>query len=370
MGMIGITYGLLTLAFIFWFVYLLQDVIKRRSCYRSALKEIDESNDDKYQLEVAYNANTEYVKSKFLFFINIVEWIAGMFAAATSVYLSVRSILVCNQKFPLSQPEIDSTVISNLTVNASTLRDCTVVSSYSDSILAQTYSILLILSYNSLLLVITLVSCLCNYLTARYARKSWIKHNKIPYIITLTVAFIILTQILSLFCFLTLIVRWVHLLVLVLVLAFGIHQSRKLRMVINWTLVDLEISQNDRKLLNKFKRMNKRLSIFFAIFWLGCVCLLLLICSINMRITLELTLQLIYQTDYSLCNLHNVMIPTYILAPLRCFQIISSMVGFLLVYLPYLLIGFGRMSVMTWLCIKGRTGYQTHFHVHLKAPLL
>ena len=359
-GTIGVTYGLFTLAFIFWFAYLLQDVIKRRNYYKSALKEIN----DRCQQEIAYNANTEYVKSKFLFSINIVEWIAAIFASAASVYLSVKSTLVCNQ----NHSENHSMILNNLTVNSNT--DCIMVSSHRDTMLSQTYSILLLLSYNLLLLGLTLVYCLCNYLTARYARKSWIKHNKIPYIITLTVVFIILTQISSLFCFLTLIVRWIHLLALILVLAFGIHQSRKLRMVINWTIVDLEISQNNLNQLNKFKRMNKRLSLFFTVLWIGCICLFILVFIINMRLTIELILQLIYQTDYSLCNLHNVLIPKYILIPLRVFEIIFSTLGFVLFCLPYVLCGFARMSVMMWFCIRGKTGYQTHFHISLKSPLL
>ena len=367
-GTVGISYTLFTLAFVFWFAYLLQDVIKRRSCCRSALKEINESSDGDQQ-EIGYSANTEYVKSKFLFSINIIEWIAATFAAATTtLYLS--SFFFCNQQFPSNDSEIDSTILSNLTVKNASTQDCIMVSSHIDTMLSRTSFMLLPSSYNLLLLGLVIVSCLCNYLTARYARKSWIKHDKIPYIITLTVVFITITQISSLFCYLTLIVRWVHFLVLVLVLVFGMHQSRKLRMVINWTVVDLEISRTNLKQLSKFKRMNKRLSIFFAILWIGSISIFLFIFLINMRYTIELTFQLIKQTDFSLCSLHNVKIPNYIFIPLIVFEIIFCVVGFVLFCLPYVICGFSTMSVMMWFCIRGKTGYRTHFHISLKTPLL
>ena len=85
----GIKYVAETIAFIFWFIYLLHDVFKRRARYRSLLKRIQQSNDQYYE-EEKYTANTNYVKSIFLFWINIIEWVSSTWIMIEFTYICVE----------------------------------------------------------------------------------------------------------------------------------------------------------------------------------------------------------------------------------------------------------------------------------------
>ena len=351
--LIAIVFFMSTVAFIFWFIFLLQELLFRKAIYKSALKRCNEFNGID-QRGTAYVANTDFVKSIFLFLINIFEWIAGMYVFVDYMYNIGIGLVV---HFRGSDP-IENHVNSYI---GKFLWGPETLSSY-------IYSNIMFTGYNFLLLTLTSIACLCNYLTARYARKSWIKHNKIPYIITLTVAFIILTQILSLFCFLTLIVRWVHLLVLVLVLAFGIHQSRKLRKVINWTLVDLEISQNDRKQLNILKKMIVDFRLYITIYWIGCICIFISILGANINLTSRIVLQNNFAKhhNYNLCdNENDHHLPSYIKVCFLIVENVACQLGYVLVYVPYTLYGCYTMSVLIWRRVTGRAEYCTRYSVYL-----
>ena len=340
-----------TVAFIFWFIYLLQELLSRKAIYKSALKRCNENNSLE-QRETVYKANTDYVKTIFLFWINFFEWIAGLYVFVDYMYSIGKAYVV----YYLENSPIENQVNSGKFVWGT------------ETLNSYIYTNIMFTWYNFLLLTLTSTACLCNYLTARYARKSWIKHNKIPYIITLTVAFIILTQISSLFCFLRVIVRWIHLLVLILVLAFGIHQSRKLRMVIKWTLVDLEISQNNLKQLNKLKKMILNFRIYITAYWIGCICIFFSVLGANINLTTQIVLQniLAKQHNYSLCtNESDSHLPRYIEICLLVVENIACLLGYFLVYVPYSVFGYYTMSVLIWRRVTGRAEYYTRYSVYL-----
>ena len=347
-----------TVAFIFWFIFLLKELLLRKAIYKSALKRCNEYNGTE-QRETVYKANTDYNKSIFLFLINIFEWIAGMYVFVDYMYFIGISLVI---HFRGADP-IENQVNSNI---GKYLWGTEILGSY-------IFSNIMFTGYNFLLLTLMSTACLCNYLTARYARKSWIKHDKIPYIITLTVVFIIITQISSLFCYLTLIVRWVHMLVLVLVLVFGMHQSRKLRMVINWTVVDLAVGQNNLKQLNKLKRMIVSFRIYITIYWIGCICLFISILGANVNLTSQIVLQNIFSPNhhhYNPCtnenNAHNDHKLKYITFIETCFSVVENiacLLGYVLVHVPYTVYGYYTMSVLIWRRVTGRSEYCTRYSV-------
>ena len=342
-----------TVAFIFWFIYLLQELLSRKAIYKSALKRCNENNSLE-QRETVYKANTDYVKTIFLFSINIFEWIEGLyFFVDYMYYIGIAYVVHLLENSPIEN-QVNS-YVGKFLWSTETLN-------------TYIFKNIMFTGYNFLLLTLTSTACLCNYLTARYARKSWIKHNKIPYIITLTVVFIILTQISSLFCFIRVIVRWIHLLVLILVLAFGIHQSRKLRMVINWTIVDLEISKNNLKQLKKLKSMIFNFRIYITVYWIGCISIFVSILGANIYLTSHIVLQNIFekQHNYNLCiDKSEYQLPSYIETFLLVVENIACLLGYFVVYVPYTVFGYYSMSVLIWRRVTGRAEYCTRYRVYI-----
>ena len=348
----GTAHLLVTFVYFFWFVYLLQDVINKRTYFKVALGRM-QTPDDSYQQHVVYNAETKYIRTLYLFSLNIVEWLALTFFTAAFVYLYLRIGQSCSS---ISNPgnHCSSHSLQTALLNSSI------------------YSNLIIFGYNLLLLSMTLIASLCNYLTARYAKKSWIKSDRIPYFTTLVLVIMLVAQILTLFCFLTLIVRYVHLVILAIALGVAIQQSRRLRMVIQWVIVDLEISKTDWYSLKKFKEMNKRLKILFTILWLGVGFIFSSMFFGNIQIGTELILQLIFETNkfHSLCTLHNTYLPSYITTVFDLLVNLCCLTGITLVYTPYICSGMFTVSVLFWRRVSGKTGFETHYPNHLTAALI
>ena len=310
----GIKYVAETIAFIFWFIYLLHNVFKRRTYYKSLLKRIQQSN-DQYHEQRMYMANTDYVKSIFLFWINIIEWTSSTWVMIEFTYICVEedAFYFCRTFQNTSKPA------NNIIPEAVNFKD----------------------NFLSLWATGYLKSYIFSHLSSRYARKSWITSNKIPYIIILTVIFVIITEISSLFCFLNFFVRCVHFIVLVIVLIFGIKQSRKLRMVINWVVVDLEVSRNSPNLLHTFKQMNRRLRNLLAIFWFGCICIFTSIFTADIRLGVHLVLQIIYEKNHDyFCPNTKSYIPSYIQTIFTVVEDISCVLGSILISAPYILTAF------------------------------
>ena len=89
-----------------------------------------------------------------------------------------------------------------------------------------------------------MVASLCKYLAARFTQISWITSNKIPYIIAVFLICTVSCQILTLFCSIALIGMISNLMLTTVSCVFVIRQYRKLLMVLNWGIVDLQISGN------------------------------------------------------------------------------------------------------------------------------
>ena len=72
-------YSLYTLVFIFWSIYLIDAVKRKRIYYKRTLRCLQ--RDNLHQQALAYNAKTELVKYSFLFCINLVEWFSCVFSS-------------------------------------------------------------------------------------------------------------------------------------------------------------------------------------------------------------------------------------------------------------------------------------------------
>ena len=355
----------LTVAFCFWFVYLLQDVINKRACYKAALLRMQEPNDT-YQQQVVYNTETCYVLSLYLFIINIAEWVTVTSFVATFVYINVKYGLKCASQMSISNSFNHSTE-TNLTFS-----DCLTLSLKNSLLNSETHAFLINSGYNLILLSLTLIASLCNYLTARYARMSWIKSNRIPYFIVLVLVIMLVAQISTLFCFLILIVRLIHFVITAIAFAVGIHQYRRLRMVIQWIVVDLEISQTDHNSLIKFKRMNKQFKITFTVLWLGIVFTLISIFVNNFLIGTQLVLQLIFEPNkyHALCTLHSNYLPKYVFNVSILIINLFSSLGAIFAFSLYTIYGYVAMFVLLRRRIRGETGFRTHYHIKSRTPLV
>ena len=344
---------MLSFVYCFWFVYLLRDIINKRSYYRAALIQM-QGTEDSYQQHVVYNAETKYTQTLFIFFLNTVEWVALTFVVVAYVYLSLRQGLGCSSRHNSG--------------------NCFTLALETDLLNSSIYSSLIIFAYNLLLLSLTLVASLCNYLTARYAKKSWIKSDKIPFYIILVLVIMLLAQLTTLFCFLTLIVRFVHLVITSAALVVAIQQARRLRMVVEWMIVDLKISQTDQISLQRLRLMNKRLKILFTVLFSGMGFLLISMFIADIQVGTQLVLQSIFEASkyHSICTLHNNYLPDYASAVFSLFGNLFSFAGIALVYTPYICSGLFTMSVLSWRRFRGRTGFKTHYPNtnSLKTPLI
>lgn len=351
-------YLVYTVAFIFWFSYLLRDLIYRRACYKSALRRLHDCS-DQYQQEVVYMVNTIYVKSKFLFSLNIIGWLSETSNVAAYIYEFIEDTLNCVDVF--DQPTNASFSGHLLLTNNNS--DCLMGLPRADAL---TFSNLLLLGNNLKIMGLMLIACMGRYLTARYARKSWIKHNEIPYIITLTVVYIFITQISSVFhYYVFLLVRWIQWVAFISVVAFVIWQGRKLLIVIKWMIVDLEISQNYKGLLTKFKLIHKRVKKVIALVSIASICFSILILITNIGLVIGILLSR-YGTTLNKTTHYASLIN-------RSFDIISVIlyvVPFIIVFGPFLGNGLVAISVLTCRCVRGKTGYRTHFANPLRTKLL
>ena len=290
--------------------------------------------------------------------------------------MAVRNVQCCRifYKFVKDTPNCRDYVFEQAANTSNSLNfpltnshsDCLMGLSHKDGLI---FSNLLILGNNLKLMTLLLIACVCRYLTARYARKTWIQHNKIPYIITLTVAYIFITQLSSLLhCYtLLLLVRWIQWAVFVSVIAFVIYQSRKLLMVINWTIVDLEISQNNQGLLVKFKQMYKRVKKISTLVWIASICYSFSILLTNIGLVIAMGLLI---SRYGTTHDNSPYIASVITTGFDISSTVLYVVSFIILMGPFLGNGLVAISVLTCRCIRGKTGYKTHFPNPLRTKLI
>ena len=342
-----IVYLIYSVVFIFWSIYLI-DAVKRKIIYYKRTLKCLQREEDLHQQTLAYNAKTELVKYSFLFAINFIEWVA-------CTYKSIYHVVYIVSGFNSNA----STDLEYLTYKSGTIIEHFRLNFPSIDILC-------------VILSITLIGSLCMYLSARYARKSWIKSNSIPYWICFFFLSSILTQFLISICYTSVIGVWCESLLLTLSIIFAWKQYRKLNMVMNWMIVDLQIEGRKRLLLKQI-RTKRIFNRTFTVIWIA------------------LFFVLAYQIIHSISQTTLVLLPTkydsFLFLPLSCvisqistnvnnnriinfIEISLGIIGAFIFFIPYTCCGYVTMYVTLWRLCKGTTGYRTHFHNQLYAPLI
>ena len=347
---------LLTVVSCFWSVYLLDAIKRKWKVYKSALKWIQPEDNDSVQQVLAYDSRTEFVKFVFLFFMNLVEWLAFLFGVIGFILRNAKQFRPHKFTFhsnvsPLNVSSNNSEIYSNIPFEQN----------------------LRYIPNMFVVLTLILIASLCMYLSERFAKKSWIKSKYVP-LMVFFLCWEIGIQILAFFCAIEIIALWCDKLFLIITFIIAIKQYWKLSNIINWSIVDLKNSRNYPLLKRQInsKRMFNRM---FEFIWTG---ILLLIISELLGIILQ-TLTIVLREDNTfsfhylfLCeesHLDNLKI-NQIFSIIHYSSLVIGLIGVSFFFIPYTVYGLSTMCVMLWRLIRGKTGYRTHFHNDLHAPLI
>ena len=217
-----------------------------------------------------------------------------------------------------------------------------------------------------------MLGSLCMYLSARFAQKSWMKSNNIPYWICFFLLSSFASQILVAICYTHIVGGWCDIILATLSLIFAWKQYRKLNMVIQWSIVDLRMSE-DILLLEKQVWRKRRFNRILTSIWIGISCLLVanFIGIISQTTELVLRMHNHSLTDNLICkngfhSHHDSRVFSFI------FFMVGSqtIIGCLFLLIPYTVYGLCTMCVLLWRLFKGKTGYRTHFHIEFITPLI
>ena len=350
-----------TISFCFWFIYLIEAIRRKWNIYRRALGCLQQGDCDLQQQILTYSSKTEFVKNVFLFFMNLVEWTGILLVCIIIVppYIEyIQNPTHKNQSMIILGRSIYDYFPSN---NNGTL----FLQSFSSPNL---YNISFVLS-------IILIASLCMYLAARYAQKSWIKSDKIPFMIGIFLVGEILTQIGSSFCYTHVIAMWCDKFLLTASLIIAFQQYRKLIMIINWLIVDLKVC-NNTTLLRRQVRMKRNFTRILRLILTGSA---LGIMSEYLE-SILLTLFIIFRENdhssfykyLSLCGVSHFSNPDvgYIFIILYWTKITLIIIASSLILIPYIGYSLLAMCTILWRLCMGKTGYKTHYRNPLFAPLI
>ena len=330
---------LLTIVTFFWCIYLI-DAIKRKSaCYKSNLR-CQQGQVDSRNPSLAYIAKTELVKYQFLFCINIVEWLGYTFA---TIFACINGVKYYHQHKYTNHTNTTDVVLPLLHLP--------------------------LFGNVCLELSLTLVGCLCMYLAERQAQKSWIKSNSIPYWICFFLLYSIVTQVLVTVRYTTIIGIWLDNLLMMLLLVFAWKQYRKLNMVIQWSIVDLQVRGSKHSLAKQI-RSKRNFNRLFIFIWIGVICILISEILGGLLVTINMIAHKEYGDILSISHNSDFSDHSYIFQALLLLTVSFSAIGCFVIFFPYIVYGFVTMFVMLWLLFNGKTGYQTHFRNQLTVPLV
>ena len=191
-------------------------------------------------------------------------------------------------------------------------------------------------------IALAIIGSLCMYLSARYAQKSWITSDKIPYWVCFFSFSSIASQILIMICYTNIIGIWCDMMIVTISVIFTWKQYRQLSMVIQWSIVDLSVSRSIE--LEKYIRMKHRFNRIFTTLWVGLSCMLVanIIGLISKTTQYILNVSTHPFTVRSLCD-------TTTPSSMYGFRILCSvgaffgLIGSLFFFVPY--IGFGLCTM-------------------------
>ena len=361
--MIGIWFLLNTVISCFWLIYLFASIVRYR---RNLLKSNLQQNKGNPPNVSSYNNKTNLVRDAFLVVILVVEWKGALFSLMSIAYGSWQNGCEC-----LGRKNNES-IYSLEYVNTSDF-SCFLNSNNINIMNSKFNSSLLLLGYSCLTLCLVLVISLCKYLTARYARLSWIKSNTIPYFIFLSVLIIVILNLLKFACYLFFLSECCLFIFEVILLGLMFKESKKLLMVMNWTNTDLSIAQNQKRFLHRSKLMKKRFKRLVIVLWIGGCLYVLNHCFHLSTFGAELVLNLIHNHSEkrSFCMVHISYIPQPVKTILYLLSFISLLFAYTFTEFPLYFTSLINMYKFIWRCFSGKSGYKTHYsYQDLKQPLI
>ena len=357
---------LTTFVFFFWFVYLLDAIRSKWKFYKNALRCLQQENFDSQQQILIYNAKTEFVKNVFLFVMNFIEWLALIFIYIAYIIYIARVIIDCQE---------GNTITNNNTNSSHYLIQIPCINmtkSVAIRILI-TSQLFGSLANNCAVLSMVLMASLCMYLANRFSQCSWITSDNIPYLISLCILYQVVSDIIASFCSFLIIAKCFNLFLFTVSILFALKQYRKLLMVINWTIVDLRVSGNNL-LLKKQINMKRTFTRIFTYIWIGFSLILtynyiayfLFISAVLIRSSHSLSF------DIFLCEISHVPNSEMFsfITILKGVNNFVLLIGIVFVFIQYTGLGLSNMSVILWILCTGKSGYRTHFHNDLYAPLV
>ena len=327
---------LYTVVSCFWSIYLIDGIKRKRSFYKSALRCVERESNTHQQM-LAYNAKTQLVKFVYLFFLNLLEWVGVILAGVEASLIVIASY-----------EKVSHHIIVNSTFQVPPI-----------------YTVFAITS-------MAILGSLCDYLSARYAHKSWIKSEKFPYWICFFLFSSIAGQILLTVCYTHIVGMWFNNIIYLASVIYPWKQYRKLNMVLQWFVVDLRVSGH-KKSLEYYVRMKRRFNRILTAVFIGSSLMLFYNFIFLITQTTRFILRMYNHvfTDSLLCSdliepdLDSVVFPI-----LTSFASVLIILGFSITIISYIGYGLFTMCVILWRLFRGKTGYRTHFHVQLTRPLI
>ena len=362
LSVVGINTVIATTVSICWFVYLVKKIVYRRNLLKSSL----EQNKINLKSLSFYNNETFLVRDRLLLALLIVEWL-GLFLCAIPVWIgSLQTGHDCvNRKYNGSKLLLGHANLSDFS--------CYVSNIEIQKMNSEVNSSFLLLSYGALIMCTVLVISLCKYLTARYARLSWIKSNSIPYFIFSSMLIVIILNLLKFVCYLFFLCECLLWVFEVILLGIIIREMRRLLMVMDWNNTDLSISQNLPNYLSRSKLMKERFKKLIIIVLTGGFLFVLHHFIRTCTFGTELILNFIYNhpEKRSFCKVHTQYIPLPVMI-ITYFLILSSLI--LAVFMnsfPYYFTSIYIACVLCWRRFRGESGFKTHYsYKDLKNPLI
>ena len=225
------------------------------------------------------------------------------------------------------------------------------------------------LAINLFVLCLSLLTSLCIYLSSRYANKSWIKSTNIRYYLGITVVSIVIIQVCTfLSCIFTPIMRLIHCIIESVLFILMIKHSRRLKMVVNWTIVDLDISKTNRRLCTRLKRTQNNFVKLLHLLWIGIFLFVFsdLLSSVVLAVLTDWDRIHEHRSELNTCIILDDNFTAYATIPISMVIISTFTVGITFILAPYIAIGLYTMVIVLWRCVNGKTGYRTKF----RNPLL
>ena len=349
----------ITSVFCFWSVYLLDAIQRKLKVYKHALRCIQQGGDDSLQQMLAYDSKTEFVKFVFLFFMNLVESLGFLFGY-------IRVILGYAKELHLYHSALQSGISLSLNTSSDNGILLTNVESYERN--------LRYLPDFFFVLSIILMASLCMYLSERFARKSWIKSDNIPFLIGFFLVLEIEIHFLTLFCVVEIIAMWCYKLLLLIAFLIANKEYKKLVSIIDWSIIDLQVSRNYQLLERQLSSKRKMVHLFTYI-WTGIILMIISDFVGSFLFTLSMVLQGDNSSAFqyaSLCVKEHFVNPEIhiILSIISYADLVIGLIGVSFILIPYTGYGLSKMCIVLWRLIRGKTGYRTHFHNDLDAPII